>query len=268
MTPPARSGPSRPMLVAGFVLFWALQATLLLVVGMPVLDSVVVSVLLVVVPVFSIAQLPMIEDGLVDRLPAYWASIATLWLLGTGCWLVGAREGGAAALGLVAMRPGAFWTWTSVLVAAALGVILAFRRVATWSGTPDSPLLRQLLPRTGREKRVFALLSLAAGLGEEIAYRGYAIPVLAPVIGTAGAAILSSAVFGVVHVYQGALGILRTGLMGGVLAWGFLASGSLWPAVAAHVVIDLVAGIVLGERLLSPVAPEGVRPVDLQESEG
>jgi len=95
-------------------------------------------------------------------------------------------------------------------------------------------------------------LSLAAGLGEETAYRGYLITVLAPLTGLAGAAVLSSAVFGVLHVYQGWLGIPRTALLGGLLAWGFLASGSLWPAIVAHTVIDLIAGIALGERLAGP----------------
>ena len=36
-------------------------------------------------------------------------------------------------------------------------------------------------------------------------------------------------VFGAMHVYQGWIGVVRTALRGGVLAGGFLASGSLWP---------------------------------------
>jgi membrane protease YdiL (CAAX protease family) len=70
-------------------------------------------------------------------------------------------------------------------------------------------------------------------------------------IGTFGAAVLTTVVFGILHGYQGRLGILRTGVMGGVLAWGFLASGSLWPPIIAHTLIDLLAGIVFGERLLA-----------------
>ncbi len=253
-----RSAVARRVLLAGVALFWAVQLTLLLVVGMPLLDTIALAVLLVVVPAFSIAQLPLIEDGVIDRLPAYWGSIATLWLLGTGCWLVGTRAGGAAAVGLVAIGPGELLTWTAALTVAALAIVYLFHGIAAATGAADSPLLRQLLPRTGRERGVFAILSVAAGLGEELAYRGYAIYALAPVTGLAQAAVVTSAAFGVVHAYQGVLGVLRTGLMGGVLAWGFLASGSLWPAIVAHTLVDLLAGIVLGERLLSPGAPSGV----------
>jgi membrane protease YdiL (CAAX protease family) len=136
------------------------------------------------------------------------------------------------------------------LAGAGLLLIGVFHGIARRVGFTDSRLLSQLLPRTKKERGIFALLSLTAGSGEELAYRGYAIPALTPLLGVGGAAVVSTAVFGVMHAYQGALGIVRTALMGGVLAWGFLASGSLWPAVLAHILIDLVAGIALGEKLL------------------
>jgi len=80
-----------------------------------------------------------------------------------------------------------------------------------------------------------------------------------PLFGVPGSVLLTSAVFGVLHGYQGVLGILRTSAMGGMLAWGFLASGSLWPAVVAHTLIDLAAGLWLGDRLLSPEGRRGVQ---------
>ncbi len=203
-------------------------------------------------PVFAIAQVPLARDLSIERLPAYWSSIATLWILGTACWLVGTRDGGAAAVGLVALSVVPLLVWTVALAAAGLLLIGIFHAIARRVGLADSRLLCDLLPRTGKERSVFALLSVAAGSGEELAYRGYAIPALAPLLGVGGAAVLSSAVFGVMHAYQGPLGIVRTGLMGGVLAWGFIASGSLWPPILAHILIDLVAGIALGEKLLVP----------------
>ena len=60
------------------------------------------------------------------------------------------------------------------------------------------------------------------------------------------------------HGYQGWLGMVRTALMGGVLAGGFLAAGSLWPPIVAHIAIDILAGIVFGERLLSHPGGPGV----------
>ena len=242
----------------GAIFFWVVLAALLFGARLPLTDAILVAVLLVAVPTLSAAQLPLVEGVRVERLPAYYGSITALWLLGSASWLVGTRTGGAAALGLGAMAPAPFLLWSLGLTAAGLVTMLVFRQIAMWTGADESPVLRDLLPRTRREKGVFALLSVAAGAGEELAYRGYSIPVLAGLFGTWGAGALTSVVFGALHAYQGWLGTARTALMGGILAWGFLASESLWPAIVAHTAIDLLAGLVLGEKLLPPSEHIGV----------
>ena len=65
-----------------------------------------------------------------------------------------------------------------------------------------------------------------------------------------GAALLSSAVFGLLHAYQGWLGVFRTALLGFVLAASLILTGVLWPAILAHAILDVIAGIVLGESLV------------------
>jgi membrane protease YdiL (CAAX protease family) len=256
----ARPLPSsvRVIAAAGAVLFWLAQQLLARWGGLPLADSILLPVLLIAVPALALAQVPLAAGLRVERLPAYWGSLATLWLLGSAAWLVGTRNGGSAAIGLVPLPWLSLGAWTLGLTVGAMLIILVFREIAQRTGADESPLLRDLMPRTGEEKRVFALLSFAAGVGEEIAYRGYAIPMLAPLIGVGGAAALTSLVFGALHGYQGWLGTVRTAAMGGFLAWGFLASGSLWPAILAHTAIDLLAGIVLGEKLLSPAKAGGV----------
>ena len=249
---PALPRSVRRIVAVSVLSFWIVQLVLMVDLDVPLLDSLLLAALLVALPGLSLAQLPLIGEAPLERLPAYWSSIATLWLLGTACWFVGTRAGGAEALGFVAISTSRLLLWSVGLTIGGLLTILAFRELSVRTGRLDSRLLRQLLPRTRRERRAFAALSLAAGLGEEIAYRGYAITALSPLMGAAGAAALTSVIFGLLHGYQGPLGILRTGAMGGMLAWGFLASGSLWPPIVAHTVIDLIAGLWLGERLLSP----------------
>ncbi len=242
----------------GMVLFWATMYVLVTSADLALVDAILLSTLLVGVPMLSMAQLPLIEGQQIERLPAYWSSIVTLWLLGSACWFVGARDGGAAALGLVSIGMFPFFAWSVGLTAAGMGIIVVFRAVGRRFGVVESALLRDLLPQTRREQGVFTVLSFAAGTGEELAYRGYSIPMLLPLIGTGWAVAITTAVFGLMHGYQGWVGIIRTALMGGVLAGGFLAAGSLWPPIAAHVAIDLLAGIVFGERLLSHPGDDGV----------
>jgi membrane protease YdiL (CAAX protease family) len=39
-------------------------------------------------------------------------------------------------------------------------------------------------------------------------------------------------------------------MLGMLLAASFLVAGTLWPAVLAHALLDLLAGLVLGESLI------------------
>jgi membrane protease YdiL (CAAX protease family) len=64
------------------------------------------------------------------------------------------------------------------------------------------------------------------------------------------AAVLSSLVFGILHAYQGWLGIVRTALLGMILAASFVVSGSLWPAIIAHALLDVLVGLVFAETLM------------------
>lgn len=226
-----------------------------------VLDVLTLVALLVVLPVFSIVQIRYLRDVVIRPMPVYASSAVTLVILGGGCLAVGARHGGPEALGIVALPGATTAAWTAGLTVGGLAVLLAFRVVAPLVGATEAPLLRMLLPRTARERAAFTGLSITAGAGEELAYRGYTISLLAPLLGPFWAAALSSAVFGVLHVYQGTWGIARTAVLGGLLAWGFLASGSLWPPMLAHAALDVLAGTVLADRLMVPAGANGV-PTD------
>lgn len=225
---------------------WGLAARL----AFPLLDAAFLGALVTLLPVLAVAQVPLAAAMRVERIPAYASSAASIAVLGLIALGLGYRAGGWASLGLVPMPLGEWALWTVGLVAAAVGLVLAMHELRLRLGIDESPLLVELLPRTAREKRVFAALSLAAGFGEEIAFRGYALAAFTLALGHEwGAVAFTSAIFGLLHAYQGPLGMARTALLGVVLAASVLLCGSLWPAIAAHVALDLLGGMVLGERL-------------------
>ena len=108
-----------------------------------------------------------------------------------------------------------------------------------------------LLPQSVWETVVFSLiLSPAAGVGEEVIYRGFLQWAIAGATSDPVSAVATQAVlFGMAHLYQGGVGILRTFAIGLVLGWGTLVSGSLVPAIVAHTLLDIASGIV---RVQSP----------------
>ncbi len=93
-------------------------------------------------------------------------------------------------------------------------------------------------------------LALFAGFWEETVFRGFllgrlraalpASPDRAAQIRCDAAAVgLTAVLFGLGHGYQGALGMLQTSLAGAAMGALVLWRGSLWPAIGAHLTVDL-----------------------------
>src|SRR5262249_40317212 len=140
-----------------------------------------------------------------------------------------------------------------LLAATLLGAALI--AVAHWANVrrmarSDHPNLKRLralgarlFPRTGPEFTLFVVLSLTAGVCEDFLFRGF---VMAALLRAGLAAwlvvLLSSAMFGLAHLYQGKGGSLGTGILGTLFALARMGFGSLLPAAVWHSVLDIVAG--------------------------
>ena len=248
--PEAIPGSLRQWAWGGAIVALAMQLAVYFLTEIQFADSILIVVLLVGLPIVGIGQIPLIREALSERLPAYWSSILSLLGLGLITGLVGMREAGFAAIGLERISLVRLLSWGFGLTVVGLAVSFLFRSIETSLQLEESKIVRALLPKTTEEKGVFAVLSVAAGFGEEVAYRGYAIPVLTPATGVSGAVIITSLIFGLMHGYQGALGIVRTMTIGGILALGFLISGSLWPCILAHALVNIISGIAIPRYLM------------------
>ena len=79
-------------------------------------------------------------------------------------------------------------------------------------------------------------------MGEEVLYRGLVtlwVAQTVPSLGAGGALLVSSAGFGLAHAYQGALGVVLTGVAGYALGATYLATGSLLAPMVLHALLDL-----------------------------
>ncbi len=110
-------------------------------------------------------------------------------------------------------------------------------------GAPESLTGRAFLPSTTADRAAWLLLAGAAGVGEELVYRGYLQQQLSRscrsrILGL----LLQALLFGIAHGEQGGAAVARVTLYG--LLFGSLAllRGSLLPGILAHVAIDLYAG--------------------------
>jgi len=103
------------------------------------------------------------------------------------------------------------------------------------------PDVSYLLPISGRERALFALVALAAGVCEEIVFRGWLLSVFHESLNLNGwTMVLSASIcFGLAHYYQGVAGIVVTSVLGLVFCGLYVGSGTLLVPIIAHVLVDL-----------------------------
>jgi CAAX protease family protein len=119
------------------------------------------------------------------------------------------------------------------------------------SGTlPDVSQFRGLVGNKGLLMFWITLSWSLAAFVEEAAYRGWILTRCAELGGYSrgawlGGMVVSSALFGLAHAYQGVSGMVATGLTGLLFAGVYLATGrNLWAAIIAHGSLD-TTGFVL-----------------------
>ena len=100
---------------------------------------------------------------------------------------------------------------------------------------------------TAEERAWWILVSLLAGIGEEITWRGVQTGLLVPLVGSYWlASVVSALGFALSHAVQGWKSVL--GIFGFALVFQLvvIASGSLYVAMAVHVAYDITAGFSYG----------------------
>jgi uncharacterized protein len=167
-------------------------------------------------------------------------------------------EGRAALLGVAATVP-----LLGVLAISLRSSWLAFVRIRQFFNEIVQPLL-------GRCSAVeLALLSIAAGFGEELLFRGLIQGALTGRLGRGSALAIASLLFGLLHPITSVY-IVIAALMGAYLGAVWMATGNLLVVIIAHALYDFLALMIVlrmpassGEgKLAEPIndAPASLEP--------
>lgn len=227
--------------------------------------------LLIAVGLFAVLvgqrRMKAIEFDEATRLSLYWSNGIFLWIGGAltvAVWMLAGRP--LTTLGLTVQQD-----------SIALGALVTLAFII-WFGADSwrdayTPARRRklfdqwqrnapMLPTTPREYRHFTFIAVAAGVNEEIIARGFLISYLLALFGrsTSGlilAVTLPAIAFGLVHLYQGWLAVLRIIVLAGAFGAIFLITESLLIPIALHIIIDLASGwfaVRLSEKFASPTS--------------
>lgn len=183
------------------------------------------------------------------KLRVYGTAIVTQWsLVAVAVWILSRRD--LDLNHLFQLKATAPWAWFASLGLAALLLWLTrsslpdVEKTDTKDLPPHIQKLFRILPTNGVEIIGFYLLSITAGVCEEILYRGflfYAFDMPAFIL-----ILLTAIIFGFAHAYQGVQGMLSTGILGLAFAALYYFGGSLWPPILLHALIDIGNGYTLG----------------------
>ena len=195
------------------------------------------------------------QMGTKERLGLYFSTITFQWVaVVLTAWRAWARGLTLEELGLVVHGRGRIF-FAAIVGAATLGGLqwLNLRRMGRSSGKARNfmqALAERILPQTRGELIPYFALAVTAGLCEEFLYRGFAMAALTRAgLPAWGVVLLSSALFGMAHLYQGRRGLVSTLTIGllfsTIRAW----TGSLLPCVVAHFVADITVGMLAPGRL-------------------
>ena len=112
---------------------------------------------------------------------------------------------------------------------------------------PDD--LKWIFPITQREKRVWTLVSISAGLTEEIMYRGYffyALAIFFPNLSLLYILLITTLIFGIGHIYLGKE-VIKSTLLGLIFGIYYIVFASVIPVIIIHIAQDLVIRDILEE---------------------
>ena len=131
------------------------------------------------------------------------------------------------------------------LVAISIVAIRARRRGATQRQAAPwwrkvMPDFTALIPSTARERLIFVVVAISAGVCEEVVFRAWLLSTLHRIglTGT-GLVLVAAGLFGVAHAYQGVAGVLSTALAGFILCALYIMTGTLLAPIVLHTLIDL-----------------------------
>lgn len=230
-----------------------------------VVDHLLVLALAMVMPIYSLSSyqrfVTKLQKGLTTKIRQYQEIIRMEWSLFAAVillWSITARP--AREIGVHMAVEG--WAWLGVGLAVAGCVVMIVQLVTASRDASqlesirnEYQSLRSFMPASDTEYRWFVAVSITAGICEELLYRGFLMAYFTAYVGSLGALLISSIIFGLGHTYQGPKGVFKVAVVGLALGGVYLLTGSLWAPIVMHVVLDVVSGLLARRALHSAPVP-------------
>ena len=203
-------------------------------------------------PVWDYFYMKKVNNNLIHKWRIYWQTMATQWILVIiflTYWFLTKHSFND----LFFIKSSLFSFQTEDILAIGLGIgisIVMLVLIGYFSKKIRSKMaavladesIQFLIPKTFVDRLLFLFVAITAGFCEEIIFRGamlYYLSNLSYDLSIITIGIISSMLFGIIHLYQGWKGVLQTTYVGGVLFLLFVGTGNLWIPIVLHFIIDV-----------------------------
>jgi membrane protease YdiL (CAAX protease family) len=143
-------------------------------------------------------------------------------------------------LGFVKLATGRLLWWSTGTLAALIGIWIVISALLGDNLDVVEPLTQQ--PSGIPHWLLWMGLAISAGFCEEFVVRGYGTGFLIRWgVNRWVAAVITSILFGILHIYEGPHAVLVIAIWGFLFAIPYVRTRSIWPGVVAHTAIDAIA---------------------------
>lgn len=218
------------------------------------LDNLLIFILVLGLPLNSFVQgkqqfLNRVNWSSGDKIKFYWTNAAALWMLFAAVvlnWWITGKDLHYLITNFHSPQ------WSILALILVLSIISAYFLELFWSTHPNLDKIATIerlhqqtpfLPSCKREWHHYIALAVTAGICEEVVFRFYLLSYLIQLTNQIiFDLILSSIIFGIVHLYQGYKAMVKIGILSFLFGWLFLLTESLLIPIILHIFIDLVSG--------------------------
>lgn len=211
--------------------------------------------LLFLIVLFPIADLFLEKHKFNSKSAEYVKSAAMLWAV-TGFLLYCFFEGNLSVASPQVLPTVSWKGWSAialfvVFIAYLVFVIISMRKnpevrkqvLDAFNKGGDS--LNDILPSSWKEYMLFtALVSVSAGLCEELIFRWYVFNFIDVHAHRAVALVVSSLLFGIWHLYLGWQHVIKSAVVGALLCGLYIYTESILIVIVAHILMDIYSGTV------------------------
>ena len=226
-------------------------------VSMVIYDHVVAVIICILAPVLAFTSRRMVTEEITldseDKIRLYHSNgllLIVFALIITTMWRIPGRPLSGLGINLVNWQPMVVLLVLAVFVFYFMDIFFQYG-AKRWR---ERTLRRRqkamtFIPADGKELSHFIFLSIAAGIGEEIIFRGFLINYLLhwtgnETYGVILACVFSSALFAFLHGYQGLRSMIKIFILAMLFAAIFVLSESLLIVIVVHALIDILSGLV------------------------